>query len=176
MSNFSKTATEISDKLNRVAVVDVNAEWQRVNSYIADALKDASLLYSKLARLQGDFIDKELEELQVISENILSIGDSLSSFSKAFYEGRYEMVDVKSYRDNSGGGAPAPISAPEGNSETPPPPPPKPFSSDGSGVESEDTDYSMEESGEKEEKEEKPKKGKDEDEDEDKEVDYSEED
>lgn len=153
MSNFSRTATEISNKLNHVAVVDVNAEWQRVNSYIADSLKDTSLIYSKLARLQGDFSGPELEELQGISERILSVGDSLSAFSKAFYEGKYEMVDVKSYRDS---GALVPVPTPPQNAGVEPPPPPQPFSSDGS--RDKEVDYSMEEeSADKPESEKKDK-------------------
>lgn len=77
----------------RTATVDRDAEWQRVNSYIADVLKDAHVLYAKLARLQGDFVGQELNSLEQISESVLSLGEELSQFSKAFYDGKLQMAD-----------------------------------------------------------------------------------
>jgi len=93
MNAFKKVAREVSRNINsHLAASDKDSEWQRVNSYIADVLKDAHVLYAKLARLQGDFAGTNLEELEKISENVLDIGGKLSAFSKAFYEGRVEIA------------------------------------------------------------------------------------
>jgi hypothetical protein len=83
-----------------------DADWQRVNSYIADVLKDAHVLYSKLARLQGDFIGGELAELEKISSVVLDLGEQLSTFMKAFHEGDASMMKEKQFGGGSGGGAP----------------------------------------------------------------------
>lgn len=94
-----------------------DAEWQRVNSYIADVLKDAHVLYSKLARLQGDFIGEEQEQLEEISEKVLDIGGSLSEFMKLFHTGELNMLKESTF--GHPGGAPA---------GTPPPAIPAEFS------------------------------------------------
>jgi hypothetical protein len=98
MSHFANVARDVVNTLNtRVAATDRDAEWQRVNSYIADVLKDAHVLYAKLARLQGDFAGKELDELEKISEGVLAIGGKLSTFSKSFYEGAASMIQEDVY-------------------------------------------------------------------------------
>jgi hypothetical protein len=84
-------------------------EWQRVNSYIADVLKDAHVLYAKLARLQSDFAGEELDRLLQISENVLVTGETLSKFSRDFYEGRLEMAKTEfTYSGKSTPSAPLP--------------------------------------------------------------------
>jgi len=91
MAYFSRVSANVRDELvqNRIAtLVERDPEWQRVNTYIAEALKDSHSLYSKLARLQGDFDGKELEALQAISEGVLNIGNQLSVFAKNFFEGK----------------------------------------------------------------------------------------
>jgi hypothetical protein len=99
ISRFAAVAAEVKEDVQRhlhlvrIGATDRDAEWQRVNSYIADVLKDTHVLYAKLARLQGDFQGAELEELQKVSESVLELGEELSHFSKAFYEGRKEMAD-----------------------------------------------------------------------------------
>jgi hypothetical protein len=100
VSRFASVALQVSKDLRdrrlypvKIATVDRDAEWQRVNSYIADVLKDTHVLYAKLARLQGDFIGRELDELEKISESVLSLGEELSQFSKAFYEGKLSMAE-----------------------------------------------------------------------------------
>lgn len=82
-----------------------DAEWQRVNSYIADVLKDAHVLYSKLARLQGDFIGEEQQQLEEISEKVLDIGGSLSEFMKQFHSGELNMLKESTF-GHPGTGAP----------------------------------------------------------------------
>lgn len=119
-TEFSRVAAEVRGELvSRVAKADRNAEWQRVNSYIADVLKDAHVLYAKLARLQGDFAGAELDQLQKISEAILVLGDELSVFSKDFYEGKYFMQQSEFTYGEQGG---APVPNPKGGSPMPPPP------------------------------------------------------
>jgi hypothetical protein len=100
MNTFNRIALEVQNSLSRYATSEKDAEWQRVNSYIADTLKDAHVLYAKLARLQGDFVGNELEELEKISENVLTIGGKLSSFSKAFYEGKLRMNEGEVYGED----------------------------------------------------------------------------
>ena len=91
---LSATAKEVQLSIRRhTAVSDRNAEWQRVHSYIADVLKDTHVLYAKLARLEGDFGGEELSRLEKISEAVLTLGNGLSAFSKAFYEGKYDMAE-----------------------------------------------------------------------------------
>jgi hypothetical protein len=97
MSIFSNAAAEAHKNLSieRTASVDKDAEWHRVNSLIADILKDAHMMYAKLARLQGDFIGEELTKVEEISESILTIGEQLSHFSRAFYEGKFSMAETE---------------------------------------------------------------------------------
>lgn len=115
MSNFSKVAAEVASALSNgrtAAAADKDADWQRVNSYIADVLKDSHVLYAKLARLQGDFAGEELDRLIKVSEAVLRIGDELSGFSKAFFEGKYDMAESEFTYGEPGSGAPAAPSAP----------------------------------------------------------------
>jgi len=131
-SNFAtvayRVAQELRDRRNlhlvRSAATDRDAEWQRVNSYIADVLKDTHVLYAKLARLQGDFIGGELSELEKISEEVLALGEELSKFSKAFYDGKLQMAESDmAYGSPQGGppqhGAPPAPPAPEEVYEVP---------------------------------------------------------
>lgn len=106
-TEFSRIASEVQAALGRVAAQDRDAEWQRVNSYVADVLKDSHVLYAKLARLQGDFAGEELARLSKVSEAVLAIGDDLSQFSKAFYEGKYDMLQNE-FSYGAEGGAPIP--------------------------------------------------------------------
>lgn len=75
----------------RIATADDDAEWQRVNSYIADVLKDCYVLFAKLARLRGDFAGSELSKLDMISAKVRDTGQELAGFSEAFSEGDYSM-------------------------------------------------------------------------------------
>ena len=102
---------EVASGLREAAAKDRDQEWQRVNSYIADVLKDIHVLYSKLARLQGDFIDPERSTLEHVSENVLDLGEELSRFMKQFHTGEADMLGQSSFGGGEGG-------APEG---TPPP-------------------------------------------------------
>lgn len=96
MNSFKKVARSVFNSFQaRVAAEDKDEEWQRVNSAIADVLRDAHVLYAKLARLQNDFKGDELQGLQTIGENVLTIGGKLSEFSKAFYEGKLAMSDAE---------------------------------------------------------------------------------
>jgi hypothetical protein len=116
MSQFSHVAAQVQAAVqSRLgAAVDMDAERQRVNSYIADVLKDSHVLYAKLARLQGDFKGQEAEDLFAIGQKVLALGDELSRFAKAFREGEAQMADTSfSYGDDSGGGGQAPAPAPE---------------------------------------------------------------
>lgn len=113
MSHFAQVAAQVQTAIqSRLgAAVDMDAEKQRVNSYIADVLKDSHVLYAKLARLQGDFKGKEAEDLFALNEKVLSLGDELSRFAKAFREGEAKMAETSfSYGDE--GGAPEPSPAP----------------------------------------------------------------
>ena len=103
MNAFNRVALQIFQHMNpRISASDKDAEWQRVNSYIADILKDAHVLYAKLARVQGDFAGSELEDLEKISEDVLNIGGKLSAFSKAFYEGKVNMNESEAYGESDG--------------------------------------------------------------------------
>lgn len=115
LSSLLKSANDLNHSVQelvgqvktRHATVDRDAEWQRVNSYIADVLKDAHVLYAKLARLQGDFVGQELNSLERISESVLTLGEELSQFSKAFYDGKLQMADSDmAYGTPQGGQAP----------------------------------------------------------------------
>jgi hypothetical protein len=116
MSHFSQVAAQVQAAVqSRLgAAVDMDAERQRVNSYIADVLKDSHVLYAKLARLQGDFKGKEAEDLFQIGQKVLALGDELSRFAKAFREGEAQMADTTfAYGDEGGAPQPAPEPAPE---------------------------------------------------------------
>jgi hypothetical protein len=111
-SRLAALAADVELAIRRqTAAVDREAEWQRVHSYIADVLKDTHVLYAKLARLEGDFAGEELTRLERISEAVLQLGNELSAFSKAFYEGKYDMAQSQTYGegDGGGGGGEAPI-------------------------------------------------------------------
>ena len=69
-----------------------DTEWYRVNSYIADILKDLAMTYSKIARLQQDFTGKENDDLSKIAEKVLSLGGEMGEFMEAFHEGKSSMV------------------------------------------------------------------------------------
>ncbi len=99
---FAAKARQV--RSSRTAGTDRDAEWQRVNSYIADVLKDSHVLYAKLARLQGDFGGTELDNLEKISEYVLEIGGKLSAFSKAFYEGRADISADDQFGEDGAGG------------------------------------------------------------------------
>jgi hypothetical protein len=96
-SIFAREAAAVKRSLSKVAMVDRNADWQRVNSSIADSLKDIHVLYSKLARLQGDFAGSELERIEKLSEQILAIGGEMSGFSKEFTAGKLQMTETPQY-------------------------------------------------------------------------------
>jgi len=108
--HFTKVAQEVLGHLRKVAVVDRNAEWQRVHNAIADLVKDVHFSYAKMIRLQGDFDGSELKFLEKISEQMLDIGGELSEFARDFYSGSLSMVEKGfSYGDGApSGGAPAP--------------------------------------------------------------------
>jgi len=115
-SRFAALSAEVAQTLRqRHAAVDREAEWQRVHSYIADVLKDTHVLYAKLARLEGDFAGEELSRLERVSEAVLALGNELSAFSKAFYEGKYDMAQTEfAYGEKpSGKGGETPPPAPE---------------------------------------------------------------
>jgi len=109
-SRFASVAQSVKDAVSgriRTSTADRDADWQRVNSYIADVLKDAHVLYAKLARLQGDFAGAELDGLEKISEDVLDIGGKLSSFSRAFYQGKASMSESESFgEEDTFGGSP----------------------------------------------------------------------
>lgn len=128
MSHFAKIAAKVAANVKTGTATDNNAEWQRVNSYIADVLKDSHVLYAKLARLQGDFVGEEFDRLAKISEAVLHIGDELSSFSKAFYEGKYDMAQSEFSYGNPGpgqGGGGGQSSAPQQQAPQSAPPAPQ---------------------------------------------------
>lgn len=120
-TRFDKIAHDVEQRLKTAAEVDRDADWHRVNSYIADVLKDAHVLYAKLARLQSDFGGPELQTLEDVSNQVLVLGESLSHFSKAFYEGDHQMVsgDVIYGQQPAAPAPPPPPAAP------PPPGPPE---------------------------------------------------
>lgn len=132
-SAFAKVASDVKAAMARRAGTDRDAEWHRVNSYIADVLKDSHVLYAKLARLQNDFAGHELEDLEKISENVLGLGKSLSQFSKDFYDGKYAMTPSET---QYGGGQQ------QQQQQPPPPPPPEDFDVQAD-VQGGDTDYSQ---------------------------------
>lgn len=134
-SNFSKVASKVLQAMSpktaaterKAESADRDADWQRVNSYIADVLKDSHVLYAKLARLQGDFGGEELARLMKVSEAVLTIGDELSGFSKAFYEGKYSMLQSEfTYGEEGGAPVPNPKASPKPDVPAPTPAPPAP--------------------------------------------------
>lgn len=145
-SNFSRVAASVASDItgsSRTAVEDRDAEWQRVNSYVADVLKDAHVLYSKLARLQGDFAGRELSKLEEIGEGVLDIGEELSHFMKAFHEGEAGIAGQEPFGSKNG--------APPG---TPPPVIPSEFEEKERGDDDYEGEIRREEDGELEEYEE----------------------
>lgn len=119
-------AVVAADVKSRLAFVDRNAEWQRVNSYIADALKDMHVLYAKLARLQGDFTGSELERVEQLSEQVLALGEEMSHFSREFTQGKLNMVESPAFqtgRGQSGKQPPPAAPAPAPGAEAAPPAP-----------------------------------------------------
>jgi hypothetical protein len=112
----AETFQEAAGRLREAAAKDRDQEWQRVNSYIADVLKDAHVLYSKLARLQGDFVGRERDQLERISESVLDIGEELSHFMKDFHSGDADMLGQTAFGEE-GGGAPAGTPPPQIPSE-----------------------------------------------------------
>jgi hypothetical protein len=95
-----KLSTQDEDRgLVRTAAADQDAEWQRVNSYIADVLKDCYVLFAKLARLRGDFAGSELGKLDGISGKVRDLGQELAGFSKSFTEGEYSMDKKEQFGD-----------------------------------------------------------------------------
>lgn len=91
-ASLSSSVERVLALRSHVALDERDQEWQRVNSYIADVLKDTHVLYAKLARLQGDFAGPELTELDRISEKVLDLGEELSRFMKSFHEGDASML------------------------------------------------------------------------------------
>lgn len=117
---FRKVAIEVERVISlrhRLSVDEHDQEWQRVNSYIADVMKDAHVLYAKLARLQGDFAGPELGELEKISEHVLELGEQLSRFMKAFHEGDANMLQSQVFGGEPSGPPPAPEPSPPERSD-----------------------------------------------------------
>lgn len=132
MSHFAATAKSVQKAVSgrvRTSGSDRDSEWQRVNSYIADVLKDAHVLFAKLARLQGDFGGSELDGLEKISEDVLDIGGKLSAFSKSFYEGKAGMAESENFGEEDdapmfgGSGHDEPAGEPGGDEPAPAPAP-----------------------------------------------------
>lgn len=90
----------LNDLKPRVAIPENEADWQRVNSYVADVLKDCHVLYAKLARLQGDFNGSDLEKLEQISTQVLDMGVELSNFSRDFFKTRGQVMKKEGGMDS----------------------------------------------------------------------------
>jgi hypothetical protein len=120
-------------RMKKIAVNDRDAEWQRVYSYIADSLKDTMVLYSKLARLQGDFGGDELSTLNGIAEEVLTLGERMSKFSRDFSKGDLRMVESPTFDGGQGGGGQAPQGSQGGQAPQGQPPVPPLTSEDGEG-------------------------------------------
>jgi|WetSurMetagenome_2_1015567.scaffolds.fasta_scaffold06102_1 hypothetical protein len=90
-----------------------DTEWYRVNSYIADILKDLAMTYSKIARLQQDFTGKENDDLSKIAEKVLSLGGEMGEFMKAFHEGESSMVQEQVFGGTPNNAVPADAPPPE---------------------------------------------------------------
>lgn len=119
-NKFRRVAAAVERSVSlrcNIATDERDQEWQRVNSYVADVLKDTHVLYAKLARLQGDFTGSELEELESVSDKVLELGEQLSRFMKDFHNGAASMLTSKLF----GGGE-----GPPGQSGQPAPPAPEP--------------------------------------------------
>jgi len=94
-------AAEEARQTVRSAATDRDAEWQRVNSYIADILKDAHVLYSKIARLQGDFVGNERDKLENVGEQVLDLGGEISKFMRGFHAGKNDMLSSKTFGEET---------------------------------------------------------------------------
>ncbi len=140
--NFARVAAEVHRVLAH-SPEQRDSEWQRVNSYIADVLKDAHVLYSKLARLQSDFIGPELTELEKIADDVLELGGRLSHFMKAFHAGEANMLKESTFGGQGGGGGDhgGDQGGPGAPPGTPPPAIPSEFDS---GPKKEESDYETE--------------------------------
>ncbi len=117
-TNFSRKSTGVEQSMAlRFKIADEGGkrdkDWQRVNTYIADVLKDVHVLYSKLARLQGDFTGDELMKLEKISERILDVGSDLTSFMRDFHSGDASMASPEVYGNPHGGGGDGRIQPPQ---------------------------------------------------------------
>ncbi len=111
MSNFAKVAAQVANNVYKHRVAEGHdAEWQRVYSLISDLYKENALTYSKLTRLQSNFVGPELSQLEKIAEAVLMTGDQLSVFARDFYEGKYEMEPSEVVYGDAGG---APMPNPE---------------------------------------------------------------
>lgn len=150
-SKFAKVAVQVRDNLlsNRTAA-DKDSEWQRVNSYIGDVLKDAHTLYAKLVRLQGDFTGIELDKLEKVSEATLAIGDELSVFARDFTDGKYEMEPSEFIYGDKGG---EPIPNPEAHKEEKSGVLGRPEENEGLPIENFDVDFEGEKEGSEDEEE-----------------------
>jgi hypothetical protein len=122
-SIFSKISSEIHLALGGETPNERDPEWQRVNSAIADVFKDSGVLFSKLARLQGDFAGSERAQLEEIGNEVRDLTDKLSKFSSDFYNGDLNMKASQT-PFNYGGPAPGGGGAPQGGGAPPPAPAP----------------------------------------------------
>lgn len=123
-SKFARLASTVHVALGGAAPPDErDPEWQRVNSSIADVLKDTGVLFSKLARLQGDFAGIERAKLEEIGNKVRDLTDELSKFSSDFYNGELNMRTSET-PFNYGG--PAQGGGNQGGGGAPPPAPPTP--------------------------------------------------
>ena len=110
--NFEDITTMIKDSygIHRIAVENEDADWQRVNSYVADIVKDIMLTYSKLARLRSDFVGSELAKIGGVSNKVREVGEIMLAFSKAFNANEYSIAKKehgeKDSEDYSEGGGP----------------------------------------------------------------------
>jgi hypothetical protein len=113
-NNFSRVAKDVKNRvaLGAPTTEEHDSDWHRVNSYIADVLKDAHVLYAKLSRLQSDFAGEELGVLENISEQVLELGQNLNQFSRSFYEGELNMIPPETVY-----GAPDQGSSPQGQGQ-----------------------------------------------------------
>lgn len=120
VSSFARKAMNIRLALNEGTPNERDPEWQRVNSGIADVLKDTGVLFSKLARLQGDFAGSERSKLEDIGNKVRGLTDELSKFSNDFYNGDLNM---KTSETPFNYGGPAPGGQPPQGQQPPPPAP-----------------------------------------------------
>ena len=106
MTPFQRVAAEVQANLLKRIATDRDSEWHRVNSSVADILKDSSMLFSKLARLQSDFVGSELEQLEGMSDKILTLGQEMAQFARSFYEGDFAMNPSETQFGNPNPNAP----------------------------------------------------------------------